>query len=219
MCDSCRGNDKQGQILSNLLPPGSVSPSAERNGQAILEVLRRVLPDQGTVLEIASGTGQHVVRFARALPLLVWQPSDPDPDSRQSIRRWIAHEQLPNVRDPIGLDVCLSPWAVASANAVICINMVHISPWEATRQLVRGAGGILARGGILYLYGPYRRGGCHNAPSNAAFDADLRARNPSWGVRDLEAVQGLAEEAGFGLEEIVPMPANNLSVVLRRVAT
>ena len=201
-----------------MRPAGLVSAAAERNAQPILEVLRRVLPGHGTVLEIASGTGQHVVRFARALPALAWQPSDPDPNSLQSIRCWIAGAQLPNVRGPIALDVCSVPWPETPANALVCINMVHISPWKATQQLLQGAGRILARGEILYLYGPYRRGGRHTAPSNEAFDADLRARNPSWGVRDLEAVQGHAEEAGFTLEEIVPMPANNLSLVLRRGA-
>ena len=195
---------------------GQVSPSAERNAQPILEVLRRVLPGPGKVLEIASGTGQHAVRFARALPMLEWQPSDADPVSRQSIRRWIAHEQLPNVIDPVDLDVRALPWPVHSATAVVCINMIHISPWDATQHLLRGASTILQRGGILYLYGPYRRGARHTSPSNEAFDADLRARNSSWGVRDLEAVQELAQEAGLVLEEIVPMPANNLSVVLRR---
>jgi hypothetical protein len=183
-----------------------------------LEVLRRVLPAQGTVLEIASGGGQHVVQFARALPALAWQPSDPDPACRESIRHWIAHEQLSNVREPIDLDVCSQPWLVTAAQAVVCINMIHISPWEATRHLLHGSGRILQSGAILYLYGPYRRGGRHTSSSNEAFDADLRARNPTWGVRDLEAVQGLAEELGFALEETVPMPANNLSLVLRRDA-
>jgi len=197
---------------------GLVSTSAQRNAQPILEVLLRVLPGTGKVLEIASGTGQHAVHFARASPTLEWQPSDPDPVSLQSIRHWIAHEALPNVLDPVDLDVCSRPWPVTSATAVVCINMVHISPWDATRHLLIGAGKILEQGGILYLYGPYRRGGRQTSPSNEAFDADLRARNPSWGVRDLEAVCGLAEQAGFALEDIVPMPANNLSVVLRRAA-
>lgn len=197
---------------------GAVSPAAERNAQPILEVLRRFLPRRGSVLEIASGTGQHVVHFARALSELSWQPSDADPRSLDSIRRWIDHEQLSNVLAPLILDVRLTPWPVTSAGAVVCINMIHISPWEATRHLLRGVAEILESGGVLYLYGPYRREGRHISASNEAFDADLRSRDASWAVRDLEAVLGLAEENGFTLEEIVTMPANNLSVVLRRAS-
>ena len=201
--------------MSSPNSSGAVSPAAERNAQPILEVLRRFLPKRGNVLEIASGTGQHVVHFARALSEVSWQPSDADPGNLDSIRRWIAHEQLSNVREPLVLEVRLAPWPVTSASAVVCINMIHISPWEATRRLLHGAAEILDKGGILYLYGPYRRGGRHTSSSNEAFDADLRTRDVCWGIRDLEAVQGLAEENGLSLEEIVAMPANNLSVVLR----
>jgi len=191
-----------------------VAPSAERNKGPILEVLARVLPPRGLVLEIASGTGQHVVHFARALPALEWQPSDADPGGRLSIERWIREEALGNVRAPIALDVLQHPWPIDRADAVACINMIHIAPWAATPALFRGIHAVAAR--IAVLYGPYRRGGAHTAPSNEAFDADLRARDPSWGVRDLEAVADAAAEEGFTLDEIVPMPANNFTLVFRR---
>jgi len=205
--------------LTKIFNPGRHSPAAERNCQPILEVLRSVLPAQGLVLEIASGTGQHVMHFAGALPGLEWQPSDPDAASRQSINDWMAAARLPNVRAPLDLDVRAMPWPLDSAAALVCINMIHISPWEAACSLMKGAGAILQVGSIMYLYGPYRLDGRHTSPSNEAFDADLRARDPAWGVRDLEAVQAIAGQAGFMLEQTVPMPANNLSVILRRVAT
>ena len=193
-----------------------VSPSADRNKAPILEVLRQALPDRGSVLEIASGTGQHVVHFATELPGLEWQPSDPDPAYRQSINEWLAGKSLKNVRAPVALDVCDMTWPVESVSAVICINMIHISPWAATVSLMKGAARVLEQGGPLYLYGPYRRNGGHTAPSNAAFDADLRARNPLWGIRDLEAVQECAAQEGFSIEQVIAMPANNYSVILRR---
>ena len=193
------------------------APPAERNQGPILEVLRRVLPAKGLVLEIASGTGQHVAHFAAALPKLDWQPSDPDPELRASIAAWIAHAGLANLRPPLALDVGAPAWPLARAEAVLCINMIHIAPWAAAEALVAGAARLLGRGGVLYLYGPYRMGGRHTAESNAAFDADLRARNPEWGVRDLEAVAALAERSGFGAAETVAMPANNFSVVFRKL--
>jgi SAM-dependent methyltransferase len=192
------------------------APAAERNKGPILEVLQRVLPPSGIVLEIASGTGQHVAHVAAALPKLLWQPSDPDTRVHDSIRAWTG--DLPNVRAPLAFDV-QQPWPVAHADAVVCINMIHISPWEATLALIDGAGRVLAQGGVLYLYGPYRRFGRHTAASNAAFDASLRATDPAWGVRDLEAVEERAATAGLRLDEIVEMPANNLSVVLRKTPT
>jgi SAM-dependent methyltransferase len=191
-------------------------PAAERNKEPILDVLRRVVPERGLVLEIASGTGQHIVHFAKALPALEWQPSDPDRDQHASIMAWIEAEGLKNVRPPIALDVGAHPWPVEHADAVLCINMIHISPWQATLDLMQGASFALVKGGVLFLYGPYRRGGAHTAPSNAAFDDDLRARNPDWGVRDLEAVEEIAQSYGFTLDEVVTMPANNFSVVFRR---
>jgi SAM-dependent methyltransferase len=189
------------------------APAAERNKQPILEVLCRVLPQAGFVLEIASGTGQHVAHFAAALPQLQWQPSDMDTRVHASIRAWT--EDLTNVRPPIALDV-QQPWPLAHADAVLCINMIHISPWETTLALIDRAGRVLPQGGALFLYGPYRRLGRHTAASNAAFDASLRATDPQWGVRDLEAVEERATAADLRLDEIVEMPANNFSVVFRK---
>ena len=192
------------------------APSAERNKQPILDVLARVLPPAGVVLEIGSGTGQHVTHFARALPGLVFQPSEMDAERHASIAAWIAHEKLANVRAPIAFDVARLPWPVRAADAIVCINVIHISPWEATLALMRGAGEILPAGGVLVTYGPYRREGRHTAPSNAAFDADLKSRDARWGVRDLEEVAAAAEAEGLVMEEVVGMPANNFTVVFRR---
>jgi len=195
------------------------SPSAERNREPILAVLREVLPAQGRVLEIASGTGQHAVCFAGAMPGLDWQPSDLDGDARASIAGWIAHEGLTNVRAPLALDVHQADWGVGGVeklDAVICINMIHISPWTATQALFAGAGRRLADGGVLYLYGPYKRGGVHTAPSNDAFDQQLQSRNPTWGVRDLEAVIALGASVGLVCDEPLAMPANNFSLVFRK---
>ena len=188
-------------------------PAPERNKAPILEVLRRVLPDRGLVLEIASGTGQHVVHFAKALPRWTWQPSEPDPQMRQSIAAWLAEMKLTNVLPPLELDVCRADWPMERADAVVCINMIHISPWRATEHLLAGCERLLEPGGILFLYGPYRRFGRHTAPSNEAFDESLRQRDPHWGVRDLEAVAEAAKQHGLALAEVVEMPANNLSVV------
>ena len=192
------------------------APSAERNKQPILEVLARVLPPSGLVLEIGSGTGQHVAHFAKALPGLTFQPSEMDASRHASIAAWIRHEQLANVRAPLGFDVTRLPWPVPAADAIVCINVIHISPWEATLALMKGAGEILPPGGVLVTYGPYKRGGVHTAPSNEAFDASLRARDPSWGVRDMEEVAEVARENGLELTEAVPMPANNFTLVFRR---
>jgi len=194
------------------------SPSAQRNRGPILEVLRRVLPASGRVLEIASGSGEHAVFFARALPKLTWQPSDPDPAALESIRAWIAHEKLANVLDPLVLDVARARWAYSldSVDAVLCINMIHIAPWEACLGLFYGCEELLPPGGPLVLYGPFMRGGAHTAPSNAAFDASLRREDPRWGVRDLDGVVREAQWRGFDLEEVVEMPANNLTAVFRK---
>ena len=195
------------------------SPSTERNRAPITAVLRRILPATGAVLEIASGTGEHVAWFAAELPGLVFQPSDPSPASRASIAAWTSGAG--NVRAPLALDVSVPKWETdrgipAPLVGILCINMVHISPWGATLGLMRGAGRLLGAGGVLYLYGAYKRDGRHIAPSNAAFDASLRAQNPGWGVRDLEAVVAEAAANGFALAEVIEMPANNLSVILRR---
>lgn len=192
------------------------APAVARNRDPILSVLRRVLPNTGLVLEIASGTGQHVVHFARALPALDWQPSEPSADGRRSIAAWVKAEELANVRPPLDIDVVGRRWPVTAADAVVCINMIHIAPWAATAALMRGASQILADGGPLILYGPFRRDGRNTAPSNDRFDADLKARDPAWGIRDLADVSAEADAAGFRLDEIVAMPANNLIVVFRK---
>ncbi|WP_347555089.1 DUF938 domain-containing protein [Robbsia sp. KACC 23696] len=195
------------------------SPSAERNRDPILHVLTRVLPRSGTVLEIASGTGQHAIHFAAALPGVTWQPSDPDTDAHDSIEAWRQDAALPNLAPPLALDVHTSPWPLPTAatplSAVVCINMIHISPWTAAQALFDGARRHLAADGVLVLYGPYKRDGQHTAPSNAAFDAQLRASDPRWGIRDLADVEKLANAVGLTLGEVIDMPANNLTVVFR----
>jgi SAM-dependent methyltransferase len=195
------------------------APAAERNRGPILTVLERVLPVRGLILEIGSGTGQHVAHFAGALPQLLWQPSDADAGMRQSISAWIAHERLVNVREPIALDIRKLPWPVEAADAIVCVNVLHVAPWATTQALFEGARDVLPRGGILFLYGPYRRGGRHTAPSNERFDAELRAYDPEWGVREVESVSETATAAGFRLAEVVGMPANNLSLVFRALST
>lgn len=192
------------------------SAPAERNKGPILEVLARVLPASGLALEIASGTGQHAVHFARGLPGLTWQPSDPDAEFRRAIALRVAEEGPPNVNAPLDIEVNRLPWGVAAADAVVCMNMIHVAPWPATRALIEGARAVLRQDGVLFLYGPYRRFGGHTSPGNEQFDADLRARNPEWGLRDMEVVAELAVEAGFALAEVVGMPANNFSLVFRK---
>ena len=194
-----------------------ISAPADRNKGPIVEVLQRVLPQTGLVLEVASGSGQHVVHFAQALPNLTWQPSDADPEARASIEAWLAEEQLQNVRQPLDLDVRAQPWPIRRCDALVCINMIHISPWSATEALFEGARWVLPNSGVIYLYGPYRLNGRHTAPSNAAFDAMLRRQNPEWGVRDLDEVTSSAQRHGFELRETAAMPANNLSVVFRKI--
>jgi SAM-dependent methyltransferase len=191
------------------------APSVARNRDPILAVLRPHLQGVRAVLEIASGSGGHVVHFARALPDIVFQPTDPDAAARASIDAWVAETGLANVRPAMALDVTAQPWPAVAAQAVICINMIHISPWAATLGLMRGAAQVLKPGGVLFTYGPYRRGGAHTAPSNAAFDQDLRARNPAWGIRDIEAVAEAAQAEGFGPPIVEAMPANNFSLIFR----
>lgn len=193
------------------------APAIARNRDFILDVLRDVLPTTGVILEIASGSGEHVVHFARNLPSLVFQPSDPEPDALLSVAAWMKAAEVTNVRAPIVLDASRSPWPIASADGIICINMVHISPWDASVGLIRGAAAILSPGSPLYLYGPYKRKGFATAPSNEAFDRNLRDRNPIWGLRDLEAIAAIAQSAGFSIPDIAEMPANNLSIVFRRM--
>jgi len=206
------------KVLGDRLEDGRwFTPSADRNKGPILAVLERVLPRTGFVLEIGSGTGQQIAHFARALPHLTWQPSDPDAEFRESVRQWITLEQLGNVRAPLELDVFRHPWPVVRADAIVCINMIHVAPWAATEALLSGAKDVLPDDGVLFLYGPYRRFGRHSAKSNATFDAQLRAQDPEWGLRDLEAVVELAGAAGLALDEVVDMPANNFSVILRKL--
>ncbi len=197
--------------------------ATQRNREPIVAVLRRALPTSGTALEIASGTGEHAVWFAAHLPGIVIQPSDPDPENRASIAAWTRFTGVSNVRAPLAIDVTAPAWEAdggvpAAVAAILCINMIHISPWPATLGLMRGAGALLPPGGVLYLYGAYKRDGMHTAPSNASFDASLRARDPAWGVRDLEAVTSAAADAGLAPESVIEMPANNVSVILRRRA-
>lgn len=194
------------------------APATERNREPILSVLRRVLPETGTVLEIAAGTGQHACFFAAAFPGVVWRPSDPDPTYRASIAAWREHAGPSNLEAPIALDVRapVAEWGVTRVDAVLCVNMIHISPWAATLGLFAGAGVLVPMGGALVTYGPFRRDGAHTAPSNVAFDADLRARNPEWGIRDVAEVAAVAGANGFALAEVTEMPANNLTLVFRK---
>jgi SAM-dependent methyltransferase len=196
------------------------APAAARNRDPIWAVLHPHLPAKGLVLEIASGSGEHAVHFARAAgPEITFQPSDPDPASRASIDAWVAASGLANIRPGLALDATAPAWPLDHADVVLCCNMIHIAPWAAAVGLLKGAARVLTSGGLLFLYGPFKRGGRHTAPSNEAFDRDfLRARNPAWGVRDLEAVSDLAEAAGFAPPRVEEMPANNLSVLFRRQA-
>jgi SAM-dependent methyltransferase len=192
------------------------APAAGRNREPILGVLRDVLPRPGFVLEIASGTGEHAVWYSTALPDLTWQPTDRDPDALSSIAAWRATAGLANLLPPLVLDAASDIWPVTRADAVVSINMIHIAPWSAAQGLVAGAARVLSADGLLFLYGPFRENGAHTSPGNAAFDADLRARDPSWGIRDLDEVAALAERFGFKAPERIAMPANNLSLVFRR---
>jgi hypothetical protein len=203
--------------MSNTSLPGRrFAPATARNRDPILGVLAPLLPESGLVLEVASGTGEHVVHFAPARPDLVWQPSDPSPEARDSIAAWVVAEGLSNVRAPLALDAASADWPVAHIDAAVCINMLHISPWAATEGLMRGVGTRLPSGGLLYIYGPFRRSDTPTAPSNEAFDVDLKGRNALWGLRMLEDVRAEAEVNGLGFERFVEMPANNLSLIFRK---
>jgi SAM-dependent methyltransferase len=193
------------------------APATQRNREPILAVLREVLPAQGLILEVASGSGEHAIHFAGAFPNLTFQPSDPDPAAVASIDAWAGESGVPNLRPAIRLDATAPRWPVAEADAILCINMIHISPWAATEGLIRQAARLLPAGGPLYLYGPYRQSDVPLAASNAVFDDSLRRRNPKWGLRELDAVAELAKAAGFGEPQVTAMPANNLSVVFRRI--
>ncbi|MEK8050433.1 DUF938 domain-containing protein [Ideonella sp. DXS22W] len=205
--------------MSTVIPPPirQTSPAAERNKAPILAVLQRVLPERGAALEIAAGTGQHAAHFAAHLPGWTWQPTDPDAAALSSIAAWRAQADVPGLLAPQQLDVLAEPWPVAGpVDAVYCANMIHIAPWACCGALMRGAARLLSPGGQLITYGPYFVDGEDPAPGNVAFDADLRQRNPAWGVRRLGDVVDAARDAGLVLHERVAMPANNLVLVFRR---
>jgi hypothetical protein len=193
------------------------SPAVARNRDPIFEVLAARLPASGLVLEIAAGTGEHAATFAPRLPNLLWRPSDPDPAALASIAAWREVSGAGNLLEPVVLDASdPGSWPVGAVDAIVCINMVHISPWAATEGLIAGAAARLPAGGLLYLYGPYLEDEVPTAPSNLAFDASLKDRNPAWGLRRLGTVRDLAADHGLDLAERIAMPANNLSLVFRR---
>jgi len=199
------------------------APSTERNRSAITAVLRDVLPAEeatclpsSPVLEIGSGSGEHAIYFAQQFPHLTWQPSEISLRAQQSIRAWARYANLPNLLPPLALDVNIAPWPITAACAIVAINVIHYSPASTTTALFDGAARILPDNGVLYLYGPYRRHGHHTAASNEQFDAWLKTRDPSFAVPDLETIALQAQARGLLLEHVVEMPANNLSVVLRR---
>lgn len=196
--------------------PRRFAPAAARNRDVILKVLSAHLPARGHVLEIASGSGEHVTHFAKAHPNLTFQPSDLDPECHASIDAWTKHEGLTNVAPALTLDMTQELSLPNPVDVVVCMNMIHISPWAATLGLIKNAARLLPAGGVLFLYGPYQRHGAHTAPSNEAFDADLKSRNSEWGIRDLETIITLASEHGFATPTIEPMPANNFSVIFKR---
>ena len=207
------------------MPDGRLqAPAFARNHEAIWQALAPYLRDaRGDVLEAGSGTGQHVCTFAARAPQLIWWPSDIYPSHLASIEAWRRHTGLENVRAPQRIDLLDPDWtwrgdapAAAGLAAIVCINVLHISPWRVSQNLIAGAARLLGDGGHLFVYGPFKRGGAHTAPSNEDFDESLRAENPDWGVRDVDDLVTLGQAAGLPLSEIVPMPANNLVLVFTR---
>ena len=192
------------------------APATLRNRDAIVEVLRDILPDHGTILEIASGTGEHAVYFGRTFPHLTFQPSDPDPACCQSIAAWTGREAVSNILPPLQLDAQAARWDVPTPAAILCINMVHISPWESSIGLFEKAGKLLDPGAPLYLYGPYLRDDVDTAPSNMDFERSLKSRNLRWGLRDVADMDALAARYGFVRESLIEMPANNISLIYRK---
>jgi hypothetical protein len=190
------------------------APATERNRDVIAQTLARVLPTEGLILEVASGTGEHVVHFAKMFPALTWQPSDPDPIALASINAWRADSKVPNVRPAMLLDAS-ADWPIAQADAVVCINMTHISPWAATVGLLRNAARLLPQSAVLFIYGPYNQRDVPLADSNAAFDAALRQQNALWGLRFVEDIAAEANVSGLHLDLVIDMPANNLSLIFR----
>jgi Protein of unknown function (DUF938) len=216
--------------MNDSLDRRRYAPATERNREPILAVLQQVLPPTGTILEISSGTGEHGIFMAPQLAPRSWLPSDPNPDARASIAAWQRFAPCDNIYSPIDLDASSSEWSIESGSVTICdltqqpitaivnINMIHIAPKSAYLGLFAGANRILPIGGILYLYGPFKQGGVHTAPSNAAFDESLRSQNPEWGVRDLEEITAVAQSHNLAFQKVYPMPANNLSVVFKVVS-
>jgi len=204
--------------MTDLPPAGArTSPSTARNRQPILDVLRPRLDAQARVLEVASGAGEHAVFLAAALPGVAWQPSDPDPEALASIAAWRDAAATANLAAPLRLDAAkAASWPAGPFEAVVCINMIHIAPWSAAEGLMAGAARVLAPGGKLFLYGPYREAAVETAPSNLAFDESLKARDPAWGLRDLAEVRALAERHGLAFRERIAMPANNLIVLFEK---
>ena len=190
------------------------APATERNRDVIAQTLARVLPAEGLVLEVASGTGEHAVHFAKMFPALTWQPSDPDPIALASINAWRADSNVPNMRPAMLLDAT-ADWPIAQADAVVCINMTHISPWAATVGLLRNAARLLPQSAVLFIYGPYNQRDVPLADSNAAFDASLRQQNALWGLRYVEDIAAEAHVSGLHLDSVIDMPANNLSLIFR----
>lgn len=190
------------------------APATERNRDVIAQTLARVLPTEGLILEVASGTGEHVVHFAKMFPALTWQPSDPDPIALASINAWRADSKVPNVRPAMLLDAS-ADWPIAQADAVVCINMTHISPWAATVGLLRNAARLLPQSAVLFIYGPYNQRDVPLADSNAAFDAALRQQNALWGLRYVDDITAEAYTSGLHLDSVIDMPANNLSLIFR----
>jgi Protein of unknown function (DUF938) len=215
--------------MNDSLDRRRYAPATERNREPILAVLQQVLPPTGTILEISSGTGEHAIFMAPQLAPRCWLPSDPSPDARASIAAWQRFAPCDNIYPPIDLDASSAEWSIESGSvtirdltqqpitAIVNINMIHIAPKSAYLGLFAGAQRILPIGGILYLYGPFKQGGVHTAPSNAAFDESLRSQNPEWGVRDLEEITTVAQSHNLALQKVYPMPANNLSVVFQMV--
>lgn len=192
------------------------APATARNRDAIASVIGKYLPKTGTILEIASGTGEHLVHFARTFPQLLWQPSDYDQAGLASINAWASDSGLDNILPPIRIDAASTDWPIEQADGILCINMIHISPWEATMGLISGSASRLSKGAPLYLYGPYIQKGVPTVESNLAFDRSLRDRNAAWGLRSVEDVVEYAKQKGIMLQAIREMPSNNLSLVFSK---